>query len=139
MSPKLVDLPLCIGHAVHVHRAVNELLGELIDLHARPSSTRPEPHAWVYYLMLGPATVKIGTTIDLRQRLAQLRTDAQYVVAIERGGLDIERKRLIQFADERIGKRENFRLSERLKEHIEALQPDRDELVEIALRGRRAS
>jgi hypothetical protein len=82
--------------------------------------------------MIGPSTVKIGTTTDLKSRLNQLRSDPQYVVAIEPGGRDVERQRHLQFATERIGRRENFRLSERLKRHIDDLHPLRDELVGLA-------
>ena len=86
----------------------------------------------VYYLMVGPSTVKIGTTVNLAQRIKQLRTDLQYVVALEPGSHTLETQRHREFAVERIGRRENFRLSDRLKAHIESLQPRRDELVNMA-------
>lgn len=117
------------AHAVQIYKLVKGVL----TLGQPDAELSPRPDPFVYYLMLSPSTVKIGTTIDLRRRVTnQLRSDLQYVVAIERGGLDLERQRHSEFASERLGKREDFRLSPRLKRHIETLMPDRDELVGIA-------
>ncbi|UTN93588.1 hypothetical protein SEA_OREGANO_75 [Gordonia phage Oregano] len=78
----------------------------------------------VYYLMVGPATVKIGTSTDLIRRIATLRTDMQYIVAVER-------QRHREFRTERITRREDFRLTERLRSHIEHLQTNTysDEMI----------
>jgi hypothetical protein len=92
----------------------------------------PTRQPYVYYLMVGPTTVKIGTTTNLSQRLSGLRTDLQYVVAIEHGSFDTERKRHLEFATERIGNREDFQLTDRLNSHIESLLPQRDELIREA-------
>lgn len=127
-APQFADTPVCQGHALVITSRVREaMLPELPDV--------PEPtkEAFVYYLMIGPATVKIGTTTQLQKRIAGLRTELQYVVAIELGDRSVERQRHQQFAADRIGKLENFRLSDDLKRHIEALQPYRDEAVEYAL------
>ncbi|OFB37960.1 hypothetical protein BA059_16825 [Mycolicibacterium sp. (ex Dasyatis americana)] len=124
---------MCFMHAMLISRAYDELL----DAHTNPKPLPRDP--FVYYLMVGPETVKIGTTKDLNRRLCGLRTEAQYVVAIERGSFEVETERHRQFADERIGRREDFRLSDRLKAHIEAMQPDRDRLVEIATTATRKS
>lgn len=102
------------------------------------ASTIPDDEKWiprryVYYLMTGPETVKIGATKCLPQRLTQLRTDSQYVVAIERGDMQLERRRHIDFASDRIGRREDFRISDRLKAHIEKLMPDRDTIIKEAI------
>ena len=127
-------LPVCFPHGVYIASHVAEVLDDIGHLPKLPPPAEPTPVVeWVYYLMVSPATVKIGTTKSLSQRLMGLRTDAQYVVAIERGSRDIERKRHQQFATDRIGRRENFHLSDRLKRHIESLQPDRDDLVMEAL------
>lgn len=128
------QLPLCLPHAIYTSSVVRETLNVLTDISA--AQPQPEPVPFVYYLMIGPSTVKIGTTIQLRQRLNQLRTDAQYVVALEIGGLELERERHLKFAEERYGRREDFALSDRLKRHIESLQPKRDELVKLAMSGR---
>lgn len=87
----------------------------------------------VYYLVLSPVTVKIGTTINLRQRMSALRTEMQYVIALEPGGRELERKRHLQFKDERRGHREDFTLSDALKRHIDELAPHRDEILTRAL------
>lgn len=97
-----------------------------------PAEIRPTQQ-FVYYLMISPYVVKIGTSANLPSRLNGLRTDAQYIVAIERGGQPLEAQRHKQFAAERLGRRENFQLSAALKHHIESLQPERDELLSIAI------
>jgi hypothetical protein len=121
-----LGLPVCFEHAVIISGVINDAtLGPEPTIDALAD----EP-AYVYYLMVGPATVKIGTTRNLRARIVNgLRSDLQYVVAIERGGRDTERRRHQQFAGDRISRREEFRLSKRLTKHIEALQPHRDELL----------
>lgn len=131
-------LPVCFPHGVYITSHVTDALEAMGQV--SKSSLEDDPPAdptpvtgWVYYLMVGPSTVKIGTTKSLSQRLMGLRTDTQYVVAIEHGDRDIERKRHQQFAADRIGRRENFNLSDRLKRHIESLQPARDDLVSEAL------
>lgn len=123
--PRFFDMPVCQGHALIIYGRVKQALDASLD----ETPELPQRPGFVYYLMVGPSTVKIGTTTKLRQRIAALRTDLQYVVAVERGDRDVERQRHQEFAAERIGCREDFRLSERLKAHIEALQPHRDQLV----------
>lgn len=122
------DLPLCREHALYIAAEVRERY----EASAPAPYESPQRQAFVYYLMLGPWTVKIGTTKDLTARISSMRTDVQYVVAIERGGHDLERQRHAQFAAERMGLRENFKLSPRLKAHIESLMPSRDQLVALA-------
>jgi hypothetical protein len=61
-----------------------------------------------------------------------MRTDLQYVVAVEWGGRELERQRHLEFATERYGLREDFLLSDRLKAHIESLHPKRDEIITLA-------
>lgn len=120
-----LDLPVCFGHAVVISGAVR-------GAEFSPNEPPPIQPAYVYYLMVSPSKVKIGFTTNLRDRIINLRSELQYVVAIERGGRDVELRRHKEFAAERFGRREDFRLSERLKQHIEALQPCRDELIGIA-------
>ena len=126
-SFQILELPVCRVHALAIHKHVKDAL----TMPSEPTP-RPERPAYVYYLIIGPSTVKIGVTTCLIQRLNALRSELQYVVAIERGGRELERARHKEFAVERIRRREDFRLSERLKQHIEALQPQRDELIELA-------
>lgn len=125
------DTPVCIAHALIVKDRVQEQLKQSAANIA--PWTPPQFPSYVYYLMVGPATVKIGTTANLPQRLGAMRTDVQYVVAIERGGFEVERKRHRQFAAERVGRREDFILSDPLKAHIDSLVPQRDKLILAAM------
>lgn len=128
------DIPVCFVHGVMISDYVLELLRFEDDgTRPPPPGALPARQPWVYYLMIGPSTVKIGTTTNLVHRMSSLRTDVQYVVAIERGNFRVEHQRHEQFAAERIGRREDFRLSERLKRHIDELRPNRDELVNLAV------
>lgn len=129
-------LPVCFPHGIYISSHMDDALAAMGALPVpEPPMDPPPVTEWVYYLMVAPSTVKIGTTRAFAQRINGLRTEVQYVVAIERGGRDVERKRHQQFACDRIGRRENFKLSDRLKQHIESLQPDRDQLVSEALAG----
>lgn len=132
---RLTDLPICDLHAATVTTTFNDFFNPPV---AGPPRVRdaPDYKRYVYYLMIGPATVKIGTTLDLAQRLMNLRTEPQYVVAMELGGYSLERQRHCEFAEERTGRLENFMLSTRLKAHIESLADQRDALVTEALLGR---
>lgn len=125
------DVPVCARHATYISWRLKELMGQPIR-RVTPPRRPPKTLSFVYYLMIGPSTVKIGTTGNLPVRITALRTDMQYVVAIERGGRDIEAQRHREFATDRLGRREDFQLSNRLKEHIEALQAQRDELIAAA-------
>jgi hypothetical protein len=140
-----LELQVCRKHALEIAAYINEIVRDIQRGWITPTDDdwpvpeplikgvpAPHPPSYVYYLMLGPTTVKIGTTYRLAERIRSLRTDLQYVVAIERGGRDVEKIRHKQFAAERKGKREDFRLSDALKAHIGAMAPNRDELVRIA-------
>lgn len=121
---------VCIHHAVEISDDVTEMYERMSSVASpRPIPTFPP---FVYYLMLGPTTVKIGTTRDVTARVQQLRSELQYVVALERGSYEIERQRHLQFADERLGLKEDFRLSDRLKAHIESLLPQREVILKEA-------
>lgn len=127
-------LPVCLDHALMIYRFMHETFVEPQFLDER--EPEPEIQPYVYYLMVGPNTVKIGTTRHLKERIRQLRTDLQYVVAIEHGGFDVEHQRHREYAAERVGNREDFIISDRLQAHIETLQPNRDEMVALATRTR---
>lgn len=72
----------------------------------------------VYYARIGDY-IKIGYTTRLRNRLRTLRADQ--LLAIEPGGSELEAQRHREFAAERIDlRRENFRASQRLLEHVMA-------------------
>jgi len=72
----------------------------------------------VYYLRLRDR-VKIGTTAQPRRRFAAIGHEE--LLALERGDRLTERRRHEQFADERHGRTEWFRLTPRLRAHIDAI------------------
>jgi hypothetical protein len=123
----ILDTPLCWKHALEVYKIMH------YTLTSAPVRRRIPLPSYVYYLMVGPETVKIGTTRNLLNRLRGLRTDSQYVVALERGDRELELKRHRQFRAERIGRREDFWLSKGLKSHIDSLLPERDRLMTLAM------
>lgn len=129
--PRYFDMPVCREHARIIYERQRR-----VDLAAARQRERPTPvgNSMVYYLMVGPRRLKIGYALRLKERLSGLRTDPQYVVALEPGGRDLERQRHKDFDLERIdGRKEDFNLSDRLIAHVTELQPYRDELLEIAM------
>ena len=123
-------LPLCYDHGLEVARVYEdaildlrrERLGEeamhATEVRERVRGNR-EP-SLVYYARIGDY-IKIGYSTRLRRRLATLRVDE--LLAVEPGGPDLERERHHQFDAERIDlRRENFRPSPALADHIEHLR-----------------
>lgn len=80
-----------------------------------PNKDRHDPV--VYYLELAGGDIKIGYTANLKQRLMDLRRPADALLATESGGREVEARRHAQFADERLGRREDFKASPRLLAH----------------------
>ena len=72
----------------------------------------------VYYLRFGDR-VKIGTTSNPRQRFGAIWHDE--ILAFERGDRMLEHRRHVEFAADRYGGTEWFRLSEGLKAHIDGV------------------
>ena len=129
--PSWVGTPVCWTHAMVIATRLQQFSPPLGPEEPSPP---PEFQSFVYYLILSPTTVKIGTTQYLRERIRQLRSELQYVVALEPGDRTVERERHLQFADERRNRqREDFILSDRLKQHIDQLQPKREETMQLAL------
>lgn len=77
--------------------------------------------AIVYYLRLADGRIKIGTTTNLKVRMADLRRDMDQVLATEPGGRDVEALRHRQFSEVREGRREDFNPSPALMEHVAGL------------------
>lgn len=150
-EPRHSFLPLCFVCAMSLARFMRDLwveseenpevvrslspdqrdeLTEFAASYAPPET--PERTSVVYYLMLSPTTVKIGITTNLKLRLSSLRSELQYVVALEIGDRQLERDRHLQFAaDRRPGpRREDFRLSPALKRHVDQLAPQREEILQ---------
>ena len=87
---------------------------ELDPQHSTPISRQVTV---VYYLRFGDR-IKIGTSRDLRQRIAGIPHDE--ILALEPGGVDLERRRHAQFSDHRITG-EWFAAAPALLEHVAAL------------------
>lgn len=76
----------------------------------------PPPRIDIVYYLGYADRVKIGTTVNPRQRFAAIRHDD--VLAFERGGRVLERARHAQFAEDRYGSSEWFARSPALTRHI---------------------
>jgi hypothetical protein len=84
-----------------------------------PDGELPPPRVDVVYYLRFRDRVKIGTTVDPRQRFRAIRHEE--VVAFERGDRRLEQRRHREFAAERAGSSEWFELTPRLQEHIDVL------------------
>jgi len=83
------------------------------------------PRVDVVYHLRFEDRVKIGTTAQPRRRLQTLWHDQ--LLAFERGDRLVERRRHTQFAADRFGRTEWFRLSDALASHIEGLRAGVDD------------
>jgi hypothetical protein len=82
-----------------------------------PDDDLPSPRVdVVYYLRFGDR-IKIGTSVNPRQRFAAIWHDE--VLAFERGDRVLERRRHEQFASERFDRTEWFTASDDLLAHID--------------------
>ena len=123
-------LHICLSHAVDAHGHVVRMA----RAHQRPHlPTNASTTSVVYYLPIAPTTIKIGTTTDLPTRIRQLRSEMQYVLAVEPGGFETEKDRHRQFKAERIGRKEDFLVSDELQAHLDHLRENTysDELIEM--------
>jgi hypothetical protein len=84
---------------------------------------RMDDQSQVYYVRIHDH-VKIGYSINMRQRLGALRVNDDALLATEPGGREVEAMRHQQFAAERVGRREDFNPSRRLLAHIEAVKAE---------------
>jgi hypothetical protein len=85
-----------------------------------------EEQSQVYYVRIHDH-IKIGYTTNITARMGQLRVSTSAVLATEPGGQATERERHTEFADERIGRREDFNPSPRLLAHIEQVKAQHGE------------
>lgn len=143
------EFPICLKHARAAHDTYADLIGDrpspeqLIefamgewrkiygDRLREPVRNDPpvKRDPFVYYVRIADH-IKIGYSTRLRQRLRDLRVDPDALMAAEPGGRDLERRRHLEFAEERIGRREDFHPSGRLLAHIEAVRAEHGDLVE---------
>lgn len=107
-----------------------------------PDGEHPPPRVDVVYYLRWRDRIKIGTSNTPRQRIAALPHDE--VLAFERGGRMLERRRHEQFAAFRFAGSEWFRRNEELDAHIAEVAAGVDDpwaaharwlSAEIALRG----
>lgn len=80
----------------------------------------------VYYMRIHDH-IKIGYSTNIRARCTQLRISVDAVLATEPGDRKLEKRRHQQFAQERIGRREDFEPSERLMAHIDSVLAEHGE------------
>jgi hypothetical protein len=137
-SPVMPEAPItvCGFHARKFYKWIQEVMNDALYLPRRPED-KPGGANWtareadhkkavqaqsvVYYVRIHNY-IKIGYTTNVRARMSQLRADVSDVLATEPGGKDLELSRHKQFADLRIGARENFKADKRLMAHIEAVK-----------------
>jgi hypothetical protein len=110
----MAKVAIRIGRARHGRQQRDEVLPPKTGLLAGLRET--DPRAVVYYIRRG-AMVKIGTTIDLRGRMAVLLPEE--VLAIEPGDQKLEVQRHRAFRELRVpGQREWFYAGRELQDHI---------------------
>lgn len=119
--------PICMRHMRQVFRyfdGYTEVAKQIFNSQraidsARPPKQRPSgsEHDQVYYLRVGEF-IKIGYSANIKQRLSQMRLNADAVLATEPGGRDLERLRHQQFTHLRQGRREDFETAADLLSHV---------------------
>lgn len=126
------DMPfaICAPHALELYRRMHELVTDVRENHR----AYPDIHAavvegvrerkntrrhQVYYVRVGEL-IKIGVTKDLRQRLTHYPPGSQ-LLAVERGGEDLESRRHAQFRHLLADRKEWFHPGAELLAHVEKL------------------
>lgn len=126
-SAEGMPFPICTAHAIKVAAAMQERvadIGRTLRQREHPDGQREvrlAEQAQVYYVGIGEH-IKIGHTTNIRARMTQLRVDVSAVLATEPGDQRLEAMRHKQFADLRIGRREDFRPEPALLSHIDMLR-----------------
>lgn len=149
-----IDAPvsLCFTHLRRVYEYVGQSLaeaplafagGRLVEnLFGRevarvgdypPPPVEHGPPAPVVYYIRNQQRIKIGWTSNLRRRVHGLTYDE--ILAVEPGGVELEKMRHQQFAADRFGRRgEWFQISDSLTSHIEMIRShysDQQSLIEL--------
>lgn len=128
-------LPICYEHGYEISKSYKMRLQHDLRMDAREREELRErtiernairegnrQGGVVYYAQIGDY-IKIGYSTRLRDRFRTLRADR--LLAIEPGPPELERQRHREFTSERIDRRrENFRPSDRLREHIETIHTE---------------
>lgn len=117
--------PIC---ARHVRQVLETYLPMVFDPPVDEPAAYPDApcddNSVVYYVSFGDDTVKIGTSRNLKNRLATFIRCEEDVLATEPGDYRLETARHRQFTADKLERgtsREMFRLSPALKSHIDML------------------
>lgn len=129
--------PICVHHAAEVMRYLQSYLPKTVEdktiaiargvvqerKRRAPAEELHERKSVVYYLRVG-ALVKIGTTTNLPNRLRGYPPDS-VILAVEPGGVSVEKRRHAQFADNLTHGNEWFTPSAELVKHIKKVRAAR--------------
>jgi hypothetical protein len=90
----------------------------------REQHSKKLPGSVVYYVLTRPGQVKIGTTINLSDRMKSMRVfNQEDLLAAEPGDAQLEKMRHAQFGDLRLSsRREDFSASGALMDHIKMVR-----------------
>lgn len=115
-SVPFAPYPICAKHLVRLYQFARDWIAPTRE----PAAPPPPAQGTIYYLLVGEL-VKIGFTINLRQRLSSYPPDAVLLVT-EQGNPADERARHKQFAQALQHGNEWFRPTPEVLEHIKRLQ-----------------
>lgn len=87
-----------------------------------PDDELSPPRVDVVYYIRFEGRMKIGTSSNPRRRLATLWHDE--LLAFERGGRALERRRHEQFAAQRLARTEWFEIDDELRTHVDTVRVD---------------
>lgn len=96
------------------------------DAYTERRAQRQKDQTQVYYVRIGDR-VKIGYTVNMKQRMVALRVPIDNVLATEPGGRETELQRHAMFKEERHGRLEEFNPSRRLLAHIDTVKAEHGE------------
>lgn len=130
--------PICLRHASQLYSFLRgriaevgddpitsvDAIGDLLEQRDRLNVQPPPSDPVVYYVRIGEL-IKIGTTGNLRSRMASYPPTRE-LLATEPGGVDVEAQRLRRFVQYRELGREWFRPGPDLLTHIVSLQQCED-------------
>jgi len=122
--------PICVKHAAEIYAFLrgrvegvtpDVLAGAGLVRRRNPAARdQARGRSMVYYVQIGER-IKIGTSVNVRQRMAAYPPDRR-LLATEPGGASEERARLSEFAEYRVLGREWFHPGPRLMLHVESLR-----------------
>lgn len=129
------QVPLCWPHMIKAYTRVQgrlnlqtlasttqrDMAQARVDKADTPFAQAAAAQSLVYYVRVAPDTIKIGHTVNIKQRMSALRVPLASLLATEPGGEPLERMRHKQFAHLRHGRLENFTDAPDLASHIAML------------------